>query len=686
MKFISVSEKFNRETDVSFPAPVFFKEFFFSSIEKAYIYICSPNIAVCRINGKDITKDLFISPTSVWNKTLYFNKYRVDKFLKVGQNIITVMLGNGIKNEGVKSVWNLDKEPDRRFPEFALKIVVDGKPCLKTDESWKYTLNSPVVYNQFRIGEYVDTRIVPDFSCSLKTAVVDNNPPKGKLALCNFPPVRECKTLLPEHIKKTDSENFVVDFGQNISGYVELNATIPLGKTVKIVYAERITDDFAPHFGGMPAHFADVEFQTDKVIGNGKNIVFKPRFTYHGFRYVIINGLAELKSEDIKAHFIHHKLKQRIFFKSSNTLLNKLFDMSVNALLSNSVHLLTDCPTREKFGWMNDAMCSAETLLYLFDCKKFALKLLKDFSDTVTPDGKTVSIIPTCAWAYNCCHGIFAASAMFEFADKIYDIYGDISGYKIAYNACKRAIDRFLSEQNDKGLFIQHYGLGDWAGPYSDYLKPPAPLQFTDSVLMYKCLLIMKKAAGILGKSADQDYYGQKADALKIAIVNEYIGTDDRAVISEMSVLALLITFGLYNKLSPLKRQLKEEVEKHSFHHYCGMISLRYLYDALDKCGLEKYAYKIITAKGYPSYSKWIEDGDTSLCETWDNGASHNHHMFCSFTVWLIKTLCGLSICKGEINTAQPKDFVDKIKVEIRCGKNKFKLIKTGKSINYENN
>ena len=275
-------------------------------------------------------------------------------------------------------------------------------------------------------------------------------------------------------------------------------------------------------------------------------------------------------------------------------------------------------------------------------------------------------------------------SALFEFADKIYDIYGDVSGYKLAYPACKKSLSYLMTMQNQDGLYAN--GLCDWAGPFKDFLQPPAPLTLTDSVLMYKCLRITEKAANVLGKKTDKEFYGTKAAALKTAIIKEFIGVDGRSVIPEMSVLALLIAFGLYNDISPLKAQLKEEVEKHKFHHYCGMISLRYLYDALDKSGLSDYAYRIITAKGFPSYKKWIDDGETSLCETWTNGASHNHHMFSSFNTWTIKTLCGVSIDKGVIKTTPPLDLVENIKITVGRGKNIYTMIKKDRVIKYENN
>ena len=662
MNFIFQKGQFDLENNKFLPAPIFYKTFYLERKEKAYIYICSANIAVCYINGRKITKDLFISPSSVWDKTLYVNKYDVTRFLKMGKNLIKVIVGNGIRNEGIGSVWNLEKESHRNFPEFALQLFLGENLLVETDESWQYTLNSPIIYNQYRMGEYVDTRIKPKYSADLENAIVNKYPPKGKLTLSNFPQVRECEKLSPKEIRKIGEEQFLVDFGKNVSGYVSLNAVIPDGKEIKLQYAERIKEDGIPDYGGMPSHYYEGEFQTDKVIGNGKKVKWKPLFTYHGFRYVIVSGLENLKMDEIFSVFIHQDIKQAISFECSDKTLQQLFDMAINALWSNAVSLFTDCPTREKFGWLNDAMCSAEGLMYIFDCKDFALKLLRDFVDSVSDAGRAPCFLPPCEWGKRNCLGILMDSAIFEFADKIYEVYGDDSGFKMAYETCERVLNFLRTLQQPNGLYAN--GLCDWVGPYEDYLNPPAPLMLTDSVLMYKCIRIMEKGARILNKSQDELQYSAEAEILKKNIQKQYIAENGFATIAEMPVLSLLIAYDLYEDIEPLRAQFKAAVEKHNFHHYCGMITLRCLYDALDKCELSEYAYKILTSEGYPSYKDWINQGETSLCETWSNiGSSHNHHIHSAFTMWIIKTLCGFTLDRGKVKMTQPFGCVETFKL-----------------------
>ena len=322
--------------------------------------------------------------------------------------------------------------------------------------------------------------------------------------------------------------------------------------------------------------------------------------------------------------------------------------------------------------------------MYLFDCKDFALKLLRDFVDAISDVGKMPCILPACSWGYRNCNGVFMDSVLFEFADKIYEIYGDSSGFELAYSACEKSLNYLRAMRLENGLYDN--GLCDWAGPYKDFLNPPTPVMLSSSILMYKCLCIMAKAASVLGKTTDAMRYIDEAQVLKENIQAQYIDKDGFATIAEMPAVALLIAFDIYDDLQPLKQQLKEAVEEHDFHHYCGMISLRYLYTALDKCDLSEYAYKIITAEGYPSYCHWIEQGETSLCETWRNqGSSRNHHLYSAFITWIIHTLCGFSLEKGEIKKTAPFDCVESFKLTYQKGAKKFSVMKDKDGVKYEN-
>ena len=205
----------------------------------AKVYINAPGFFVLYVNGKRVGKEVLSSPVSVWEKTLWVNRYLIKKYLKDGENELLVLCGNGYYNESVQSVWNIDKEKNRDLSKFALACFINGEKVVESDNTWKYTYNSPITFSELRMGEYTDLRKnLSDSDVVWKNAIIDSRPPHGKLKIFDCPPVRECERLKPKEIRMRNDGAFVVDFGKNISGYIELRALIGCGKEVSITYCE----------------------------------------------------------------------------------------------------------------------------------------------------------------------------------------------------------------------------------------------------------------------------------------------------------------------------------------------------------------------------------------------------------------------------------------------------------------
>lgn len=652
MKFIAPCGAFNPESEENHKAIVYQKKFSLPTVpEMATLYICAIGLGVCYLNGKRVGEDVLCAPVSNYEKTLWVMEYDVRSLLQIGENTLTVITGNGYYNEGVDSVWKLQNEAGRDFPKVALRLCTDHI-CVDTDESWQCSTDSPIYYNQLRIGEYVDYRLRDVSKWQWKPVCFTKKPPKGQFRLNECPPVRECEILHPHAIWERDGDIYV-DFGRNISGYVRITVEIPDGAEIKLVYAEKLDESGDVFFGGMENHFSGSEFQTDKIIGDGSVVTWSPLFTYHGFRYVKISGLQRENLQEIQSVFIHNDIPATVDFSCSNEKLTQLYSMAVNAIYSNMHNMMTDCPTREKFGWFNDLANSVEFLVSCFDSKAFLRKVMHDALDSFKENGDFLALFPPCNWSYENCHGTYMASVVFEIAKQWYSGFADIEGYRRAFTAFEKHLEFALKHTNDEGFMEQHYGLRDWAGPwpYDQWFVVSVPLEFTDSMLVYKCLKIAENAAVVLGENEKAEQYCQKATQLRQKVMDKYIGADGRATMDVQSAVIMLIAFDFYEDLEPLKCQFVELLEKQNFHHDCGMITLRYLFEALDKCGLQKYAYRVLTAEGFPSYFKWIDDGETSLCETWQNeGSSRNHHMFSFAVMWLVKTLCGFRWNNGEIS------------------------------------
>ena len=253
INFIKADIPFVRECDKNkSPCVMFRKKFMLETFNTAKVYLCALGYGYYYINGEKITQDLFTAPVSDYNKTLWYNAYDVSEFLKPGENVFTVICGNGFYNEQFKTAWNHNEAVWRDNPKFILKLETDGKTALVSDDTWRCTDKTPVVFNHLRSGEHFDSRLYnPDFNklsfddSGWQFAVNDSTPPTGTFRECVCEPVRECADYKTVKIIQTSPTRYVFDIGQNISGYIRLKVKQESGDLLVIKYAETVNCDYA---------------------------------------------------------------------------------------------------------------------------------------------------------------------------------------------------------------------------------------------------------------------------------------------------------------------------------------------------------------------------------------------------------------------------------------------------------
>ena len=626
------------------PAPMFRRCFNLEKFNKAEICVAAFGYGYFYINGGKITEDLFTAPVSDYNKTLWYTRYDVTSLLREGGNCIAAICGNGFFNESFTTSWDHNNASWRDNPKFILKLVIDGETVLTSDTEWLFTLDSPVTYNHLRSGEYFDSRIYNpswnklDFDDSAwKNAVIDTTPPKGIFRECLCEPIREFEEYKTVRILRNEAvDTYIFDIGQNISGYIRLKIKQSAGDVITIRYAEEINEDNTLNYNNMHLHYKDNSpFQTDKFICGDGEFTWSPMFCYHGFRYIEITGLTNPDNAGVSGIFVHQAIRPLTGFTCSNKQLEKLFEIGQKATLSNLFYMPTDCPTREKLGWANDAQASAEQMLINFDISRFFKKWLQDIYDAMRDDNALPGIIPTGGWGYNWGNGPVSDGVLFEIPHRLYLYTGDTQPLIDSRPYFKRYIDLIKSLEDNEGFF--EYGLNDWAPPEPSNV----PLKFICAAIFIKLLRIAELAERLAGNSG---VYTEDINQRVQNFKSVYADEKGFCTVDEQTAVAMMITHDLYDNIEPLKLQLANLVEKRDFHHNCGMVGLRHLYNALDTCGLSEYAYKIITAKGYPSYDNWLEGGATTLWEDWRGNTSHNHHMYSDFMAWIMKTLAGINI------------------------------------------
>lgn len=642
INFIKAPVKFNPSAPGD--APLFRKRFTVNEpIKNATVHVCGLGYGYYYLNGEKVSDDLFTSAVSDYRKTLWYNTYDVTDKIREGENVFAVICGNGWYNEYFSTTWEHHLAPWRDNPKFILSLEVNGKPILCTNDSWLCSPTSAIIYNQLRSGEHFDARLYDenwtalDFDDSAwKAAKVDSKRPTGTFRPCTAQPIREDTVYPAKTIAKMGEDRYIFDIGQNISGYVRLNVNQPEDDVLTVRYAEGLDENGEMNYYKMFNHYHESDFALDKVICNGKPLVWSPRFAYHGFRYIEVTGLKNPTLDTVAGVFVHQMVEKKSSFECSDDLLNSLFRAGQMATLCNMFYMPTDCPTREKLGWCNDMQSSAEQFLTNFHSERFLEMYLQGLLDMQLVNGQMAGIVPTGGWGYDEWNGPVTDGVIFEVPYRLYLHTGDASYLVNTLPNLERYVE-YLEYREDENGDVP-FGLADWTSPDDSDVVDATFINSAYRVKFLRIALLAKKLAG-----ADTTEYEAKLARQIARHRTKYLRADGTCNIEKQTAVAMTIYHDIYDDLAPLAAQLKRLVEEKDFHHDCGMVGLRHLYIALNKCGLHDYAYKIVTAHGFPSYRDWYEDGMTTLYEVWDKGnASHNHHMFSDFMSWMMKTIIGI--------------------------------------------
>ena len=636
--FIKTGKEFTSGYNDYAPAHLFRRRFVLNRVGKAELVVCGLGYGYYYLNGHAVSKDLLTAPVSDYDAILWYNRYDISPLLHVGENVFAAALGNGFFNESFPSNWDNNLARWRDHPKLFMVLFIDGEQVFASDENFVCQTDSFVPYNHLRSGETFDARKYHsawkqlDYDDSLwEKVVIDQTPPKGELRECTCPPIIEVEELNFVKAYKTE-KGYTLDFGRNIAGYIRLYTCIPKDKTITFRHAEEIYDDASLKLNGLNVLYSTVDFQTDRYISDGSLRTWSPRFTYHGFRYVSVEGLEKAPTTDeIKAIVVHQDVAQTSSFECSNLLLNNIYQAGIQATFSNMHYALTDCPTREKFGWMNDAQASLNQVFINFDSEQFLRKWGEDMKAAMNENGELPAIVPSHGYGFS--HGPVADGAIFELAYRLYLYTGDKTVFQSYLPYLKKYYAFYISGKDDGKRWLR-----DWDG----YVNRIGNIQFLYHCYLLKFARILSLACETLGEDSSA-YRTDEKRAVEWLKANAI--KDGKCVEDGQTAVAMLLVLGAFEQSQPLLEQLKERIDAENGHLQCGMLGIQFIYDALSMYGAPEYAYKVITAKGEPGFAVWFERGATTLWETWrDSGFtdSRNHHMYSNVLAWFFETLLGI--------------------------------------------
>lgn len=659
------------------PASVLRKTFFTDTTENARLYITCHGIYKARINGKPAHSFVYAPGTDDYRKRLQYQVYDVTELLKSGENEIAVTLGDGWYrgNNGVDGLYNYYGS------DLALlcQLEVSGKPVLMSDETWQASQSGPVRLNDMEKGETYDARmeaITNWHGVSVKDYGFD------KLVCSNSVPILEQERFLGR-IFKTPNGETVVDFGQNLAGYTELKVYGKAGQKITLWHGETLDENgnftqsnFDPgernKNGGIPQ-------RVDYICKDGLN-VYKPSFSYFGFRYAKVESDVDLTDAEFTAIAVYSEMPQTGFFTCDNEDVNRLFLNSLWSMRSNFCDIPTDCPTRERAGWTGDAGAFAPTGVYLADCYPILRKWLAECRLAQGADGLVANIAPvnnSGSFISNMLQGSSGwgdASILVPWA--LYEAYGDKRILEENYEMMTKWLSfvearaqktriQNLRNPYKKYLVDEGFHFGEWLEPdvsSMDTMKKNMMFGAPEvaTAYYYKSAGLVARIADILGKTEDSRRYKGIAEGARNAY--RYTCTQNGVITSKRQAEYVRpIAFGLLNEAESQAAadQLAKMVSDNNYHLNTGFLATPFLCRVLSDYGHTDTAYRLLLQDTAPSWLYPVKHGATTIWESWDgvreDGTVHdslNHYAYGAISGWLMGDVCGIRLTEGKLTIA----------------------------------
>ena len=515
-----------------------------------------------------------------------------------------------------------------------------------SDDSWTWS-PSPVVFSCIYGGEDYDARMEqPGWdksgypaAANYPVSVVDG--PGGKLSAQAAPPIKVMQEFKPVTITEPKPGVRVYDFGQNCSSMPKLTVKGAAGATIKMTPGELLNDNglVSQDSSGGPSYYT-------YILKGGENETWSPRFFYYGSRYLQVetsghDGSPPPQIIELKSQFVYSSAREVGKFSSSSDLVNRVHGLIMAAFKSNLQSVLTDCPHREKLGWLECAHLLAGCVMYNFDATTFYSKIINDMSEAQLPNG----FVPNIAPEYVVFKDAFLDSpewgSAFVIAPwMVYEMYGDRTPLEQHYEDMKRYVDYLKSKSTDH---IVAYGLSDWY----DVPWGQTSSGVTATAVYYQDLLVLKNAAVLLGKPDEARQFEEQAQAVKDAFNRKFFNpVNNQYDRNSQTANSMPLVLGLVpeDRRNAVLAGLVEQIRAGGYRVKAGDVGFNYLMLALSDGDQGDVLYDMLIRDDGPGYAYQLKKGATALTEAWDTNptSSQNHCMLGHIEEWFYRGLGGI--------------------------------------------
>jgi alpha-L-rhamnosidase len=639
--------------------PLFRKEFSLGKkITRAFVFVCGLGQYELYINGDKIG-DHFLSPGwSDYRKTCFYNTFDVTENLKGGLNSVGAIVGNGF--------YNINRERYRKLviaygaPKMILKLEVlysDGsREIISSDDTWKIS-SSPITFTSIYGGEDYDARLEQDgwnkprFDDSKWKQARLVKEPAGILKPENDYPVHVAEVISLKKIALQNDSSYIYDFGQNASGIIKIKIRGKAGQIVRFTPGELLGEDslVTQKATGGPYYF------TYTLKGENEEI-WMPRFTYYGFRYVQTDGAVAPDHEnprnlpvlsDITLLHTRNSSPEVGSFKCSSELFNSIYDLINWSIKSNLASVATDCPHREKLGWLEQTHLMGNSIKFVYNIHNLYDKIIDDMIEAQLENG----LVPDIAPEYVPFQGGFRDSPEWGSACVIlpwdmYEWYGDIEAVKKAFPMMKKYIGYLQSMTKEN---ILSHGLGDWydLGPKFPGEAQLTPKAVTATSIFYYDIKLLGKMASLIGEKDDAVYYNKMAEEIRTAFNKKFFDPVTSVYSTgSQTAYSMPLFFGMAddNTKSKVVGNLIKSIKENNNSLTAGDVGYRYLLRVLEQEGQSQLIYEMNSKTDVPGYGYQLSKGATSLTESWAalKYVSNNHMMLGHLMEWFYSGIGGI--------------------------------------------
>lgn len=682
-KWISGNYRVNKKK--RYPVDCFKKEFSAHNVAKARLYITACGLYEAMINGKHVGDFVLAPGHTDYTKRIQLQTYDVTKLLQDGENMITVELADGWYR-GSCGAWGLRNQYGTQTKLYAQLEVTDksgNKAVIGSDKTWAWSDDGEIRFADNKDGEIIEAWRSPSYGGFAKETKCDVTPVSS-----NNVPVTEHERFSVQKVITTPGGAKVLDFGQNIAGYIAFSVNAKKGQKIKLRFGEMFDEN---------GEFTQKNFQCankkrtkvtplqqiEYYCKDGLN-EYKTKFAVFGFQYVLIESDVEWKKEDFTAVSVCSDMEETLSFDSSNELLNKLVEATRWSAKNNHADVPTDCPTRERHGWTGDAQIFCNTASYLFNFAPFARKYVQDMIDGQRKNGKFRQITPKGGVDFymdfmDGSAGWSDAGVLIPY--RIYKRYGDQKILENSYDAMKKYADfkiktlgKWYPTAVRTGIdrkykkYISNYGqsYGEWAEPtevhitgFKDFACPHP--EETTAYIVY-LLETMAEIAEVLGKQDDKKRFSEYAEKAKtgygklIECPEFTLDTDRQAKLVRPLYMGLLDE----KQAEFAKKRLIAALEHYDWRLGTGFLSTPFILYVLENIDVE-YAYKLLENEQMPGWLFMPKMNANTIWESWEGTqaqggiASLDHYSKGAVLEWVVSEMCGIQVSGENEFTIAPK-------------------------------